>query len=84
MKIKITKLIKNYQVLLQEEEEILVNLNYSNFYNVSKADFSIEKLIKKVNLKNTKLFLGIGRLITNDNLENHHTQREKFSFFTME
>ncbi|OUU62632.1 MAG: glucosamine 6-phosphate synthetase [Alphaproteobacteria bacterium TMED62] len=45
-------------------------LYYNEHYNINKADFSITKLIKKINFKNSKVFLGIGRLITNDNMEN--------------
>ena len=45
-------------------------LYFNKYYNINKAEFSITKLIKKVNIKNSKLFIGIGRLITNDNSEN--------------
>ena len=39
-------------------------------YYVERADFDISKLIKKLTIKNTEMFLGIGRLITNDNYAN--------------
>ena len=45
-------------------------LTYNDQYKIFKADYSIKKLLKKVNLNKNQLCLGIGRLITNDNSEN--------------
>ena len=51
----------------QDSSGILI---YNGNYKVIKADYSIKKLLKKVNLNKNQLCLGIGRLITNDNAEN--------------
>ena len=45
-------------------------LTFDDKYEVCRADFSVTKLIKKIDLNKVELCLGIGRLITNDNSEN--------------
>ena len=42
-------------------------LLFQDKYLVERADFNISKLVKKLDINNPELFLGIGRLITNDN-----------------
>ena len=36
-------------------------------YSVERADYDISKLVNGIKLNNPEVFLGIGRLITNDN-----------------
>ena len=43
---------------------------FQDKYFVEKADFDISKLTKILKIKNPEVFLGIGRLITNDNEAN--------------
>ena len=43
---------------------------HTDRYKINRADYSIEKLMSKTKITNANLFLGIGRLITNDNNEN--------------
>ncbi len=40
---------------------------FQDEYSVQRADFDISKLTKDLRIKNPEIFLGIGRLITNDN-----------------
>jgi len=47
----------------------------SNEYKIERADFEITRLIKKVNLKNTKIVLGHSRLITNGLSDNQPVVR---------
>ena len=56
-------------------------LTYKEKYEIKRADFSISKLIKKVDLNNINLCLGIGRLITNDNTENQPFVKDGISIF---
>ena len=42
-------------------------LLFQNKYSVERADFDISKLVKTLDINNPEIFLGIGRLITNDN-----------------
>ena len=43
---------------------------FQNEYSVQRADFDISRLTKDLTIKNPEIFLGIGRLITNDNYAN--------------
>ena len=43
---------------------------YDGEYTVERADYDITKLIKGIKINNTEIFIGIGRLITNDNYVN--------------
>ena len=56
-------------------------LTLNKNYQIKKADFSINKLIKKIDYKNLKLVLGIGRLITNDNNHNQPYSEGKICVF---
>ena len=63
----IEKLSNFANVRGQDSSGILI---YNDQYKVIKADYSIKKLLKKVNFNKNQLCLGIGRLITNDNSQN--------------
>ena len=63
----INKLASFAEVRGQDSSGIL---SFNNKYEVCRADFSVTKLIQKIDLNSIKLCLGIGRLITNDNSEN--------------
>ena len=63
----IEKLSNFANVRGQDSSGILI---YNHQYKVIKADYSIKKLLKKVNFNKNQLCLGIGRLITNDNSQN--------------
>lgn len=56
-------------------------LTYNGKYNITRADFSISKLIKETSFENLELFLGIGRLITNDNNENQPYIKDNICIF---
>ena len=56
-------------------------LSYNKEYKINKADLSIKKLIKKIDFKNLELFLGIGRLITNDDNQNQPYSEGKICIF---
>ena len=43
---------------------------FQSEYKVERADYDISKLIKGLTINNPEIFLGIGRLITNDNYAN--------------
>ncbi|MBF96463.1 MAG: glucosamine 6-phosphate synthetase [Pelagibacterales bacterium] len=45
-------------------------LTYKKEYKINKADYDINKLVGKINKSKYKVFLGIGRLITNGNKDN--------------
>ena len=42
-------------------------LLFDDEYSVQRADFDISKLTRNLKVKDPEIFLGIGRLITNDN-----------------
>jgi len=43
---------------------------FQDEYSVQRADFDISRLIKSLTINDPEIFLGIGRLITNDNYAN--------------
>ena len=45
-------------------------MSFDGQYSIERADYDILKLTSSLKLKKSELFLGIGRLITNDNNEN--------------
>ncbi len=56
-------------------------LTYKNFYKIYKADFDIKKLKSKLDLKNLNLIIGIGRLITNGNIDNQPLTNSSSAIF---
>ena len=56
-------------------------LTYKEKYQITKADFDINKLVKKNLVKKYTIFLGIGRLITNGNKDNQPYYRYKKIIF---
>ena len=56
-------------------------LFYKKEYKINKADLSIKELIKKIDYKDSELFLGIGRLITNDDNQNQPYSEGKLCIF---
>jgi len=56
-------------------------MSFNGKYSVERADFDILKLTSGLKLKNPELFLGIGRLITNDNNENQPFMSDNICVF---
>ena len=54
---------------------------YDGEYAVERADYDITKLIKGITINNTEIFIGIGRLITNDNYVNQPFLSENICIF---
>ena len=54
---------------------------FEDKYSVERADFDIMKLTKSLNIKKPNLFLGIGRLITNDNFANQPFFKDNICVF---
>ena len=74
----INKLARFAEVRGQDSSGIL---SYTDKYEVSRADFSVTKLIQKIDLNSVELCLGIGRLITNDNSENQPFLKDGICIF---
>ena len=74
----INKLAKFAEVRGQDSSGIL---SFDDKYEVKRADFSVTKLIQKIDLNRVELCLGIGRLITNDNTENQPFSKDGICIF---
>jgi len=54
---------------------------FQDEYSVERADYDISKLVNRIKLNNPQVFLGIGRLITNDNYANQPFLNENICIF---